>query len=298
MKFKFILFVFLTAIANIFGQQNLSSQPNTPPLGAGGPYSVNDIINKIKSEVGIDWMKETRDNVIAGDPNTKVTGIATTFMSTLAVLKKAKAMGCNFVITHEPTFYTHTDDLKTHEKDPVQIAKLKFINDNKMVVWRFHDHQHRMPSGDQIYQGVVEKMGWKKYATSDKTLLTIPPKSLAEIVKTLEKNMGAKTARIVGKPNMMVTKVGLALGAAGTGTHFNVMETTSCELLIVGESNEWETIPYIQDAINLGLKRSIIVLGHADSEEAGMLTNRNWLRGFYPNLKIEFIEAGNPYWRN
>ncbi|MES2797803.1 MAG: Nif3-like dinuclear metal center hexameric protein [Bacteroidota bacterium] len=265
---------------------------------AQNDLTVNDVINKIKSEVGIEWMKETRDNVIAGNPNLKVTGIATTFMSTLAVLQKAKAAGCNFVISHEPTFYTHTDDLRTHEKDPVQIAKLKFIQDNGMVVWRFHDHQHRMKSGDQIYEGVVEKMGWKKYATSDKTLLTIPPKSLAEIVKTLQKNMGAKTVRIVGKPNMMVTKVGLALGAAGTGTHFNVLETTGCELLIVGESNEWETVPYVQDAITLGQKRALIVLGHADSEENGMLTCANWLKKFYPKTKIEFIKAGNPYWRN
>ena len=226
MNIRLLVFFLITISVNIFGQPKLNANQNTPPVaelvevqGAGGPYSVNDIINKIKTEVGMDWLKETRDNVVAGDPNTKVTGIVTTFMSTLAVLQKAKAMGCNFVITHEPTFYTHTDDLKTHEKDPVQIAKLKFINDNKMVVWRFHDHQHRMPSGDQIYQGVVEKMGWKKCATSDKTLLNIPPKSLGEIVKILQKNMGAKTARIVGKPNMMVTKVGLALGAAGTNTH-------------------------------------------------------------------------------
>jgi putative NIF3 family GTP cyclohydrolase 1 type 2 len=260
--------------------------------------TANDVINKIKVEVGIEWMQETRDNVIAGDPNTKITGIATTFMSTLAVLKKAKAMGCNFVISHEPTFYTHTDDLKTHEKDAVQIAKLKFINDNGMVIWRFHDHQHRMKQSDQIYDGVIEKMGWKKYQTNDKTLLNIPSKSLGQIVLDLKKNMGAKTARIVGNPKMLVSKVGLALGAAGTNTHFNVMETTGCELLIVGESNEWETIPYIQDAINLGIKRSIIVLGHADSEEAGMKNCRDWLKGFYPKTKIIFIEAGNPYWRN
>lgn len=269
----------------------------SPILEAQNELTVNNVIDKIKAEVDMDWMKETRDQVIIGDPNTKITGIATTFMSTLAVIKQAKAMGCNFVISHEPTFYTHTDDLKVHEKDPVQIAKMKFIKDNNMVIFRFHDHQHRMKPSDQIYDGVIAKMGWKKYQTADKTLLTIPPMRLDKIIEILKKNMGAKTMRIVGKPDMMVSKVGLALGAAGTGTHFAVLESTGCELLIVGESNEWETVPYIQDAVTLDQKRSIIVMGHADSEEAGMLVARDWLRGFYPKTKIEFIEAKNPFWK-
>lgn len=260
--------------------------------------TVNEVINKIKSEVGIDWMKETRDQIIVGDPNTKITGIATTFMSTLAVLQKAKAMGCNFIISHEPTFYSHYDDLKIHEKDPIQIEKMKYIADNGLVIFRFHDHQHRMKAGDQIYKGVIKKMGLKNAEFDGKNILTIPETKLKSIVRKLEKNMKAKTVRIVGRPNEKITKIGLALGAAGTNTHFNVFKNTDAQLLIVGESNEWETVPYVQDAITLGVKKALIVLGHADSEEAGMLTNRNWLRGFYPNLKIEFIEAKNPYWRS
>lgn len=301
MKNLLIVYLIIFNSNTIFCQQNLSSQQSTPPSGrsdvSAGGLLVIDVINKIKAEVGIEWMKETRDNVIAGDPNTKVKGIVTTFMSNLAVLQKANAMGCNFVISHEPTFYTHTDDLKIHENDPVQIAKLKFIKDNNMVIWRFHDHQHRMKPSDQIYDGVIEKMGWKNAKLNDKFLLEIPKMSLKQIVKMLEKNMGAKTARIVGKPDMLISKVGLALGAAGTNTHFKVLQNSDCELLIVGESNEWETVPYIQDAITLGYKRALIVLGHADSEEAGMKTCRDWLRNFYPKQKIEFIEAGNPFWK-
>jgi putative NIF3 family GTP cyclohydrolase 1 type 2 len=286
-KYIFILIYSLFA-SNILAQNSTLQKPIT----------VNEVITKIKAEVGMEWMKETRDRVIVGDPSIEITGIATTFMSTLTVLQKAKAMGCNFVISHEPSFYTHTDDLTVHENDAVQLAKLKFLKDNNMVIWRFHDHQHRMKPSDQIYDGVVAKMGWKKYINSDKTLLNIPTTSLGQIVKMLQKNIKAKTMRIVGDPNLKVSKIGLALGAAGTGTHFAVMKATGCELLIVGESNEWETIPYIQDAINLGQKRSIIVMGHADSEEAGMIVARDWLSGFYPNLKIVFIEAGNPFWRN
>jgi putative NIF3 family GTP cyclohydrolase 1 type 2 len=257
---------------------------------------VIDIINRIKAEVGITWLADTRDRIIIGDSNTKITGIATTFMATMTVLKKAKAANCNFIITHEPTFYSHYDDLTIHQNDPIQIEKIKFIKENNMVVWRFHDHQHRMQSGDQIYKGVVEKMNLKNAVYDNKTTISITQTTLNNLVKQLKNNLKANTIRVVGIPNLLISKIGLALGAAGTNTHFKVMESTDIELLIVGESNEWETVPYVQDAIEMGKKRALIVLGHADSEESGMIKNKDWLKGFYPNLKIIFIKAGNPYW--
>ncbi len=280
---KYLLLLTLFVIkTQVIAQQNLT---------------VNDVIAKIKSEVSCDWAEQTVDNIKAGDRDTKITGIATTFMATLEVLQKASAAGCNFIITHEPTFYSHTDDLKIHENDPVQMAKLKFIHDNGLVVWRFHDHIHRT-NPDQIYEGVLAKLGWKAYPMDEKRILIHPKATLSEIVQEIENKMNARTLRIVGDPNLEITKIGMVLGAAGSGAHLRMLENPEVELLIVGESNEWETVPYVQDAITLGQKRALIVMGHADSEEAGMIYCRDWLKGFYPNTKIEFIEAGNPYWRS
>ena len=90
----------------------------------------------------------------------------------------------------------------------------------------------------------------------------------------------------------------MVLGAAGSGMHFQALQSPDIELLIVGESNEWETVPYIQDAIEMGRNKALIVLGHADSEEIGMEYCAKWLKGFYPEMKVKFIEAKNPYWRN
>lgn len=256
---------------------------------------VKDVIDKIKANVTCKWNDVTVDNIKAGDEQAKVTGIATTFMATLAVLQKAKAAGCNFVISHEPTFYNHNDDLSLHKGDPVQEAKLKFIKDNNMVVWRFHDHLHQT-NPDQVYEGVLAKLDWKKFPL-DNHLLSVPAKSLKEIVSEIEQKLNARTVRIVGNPKMSISKIGLALGASGSASHFKLLSNPDCELLIVGESNEWETVPYVQDAITLGQKKALIVLGHADSEEAGMDYTRVWLQKFYPDVKIKFIEAGNPYWR-
>lgn len=265
-------------------------------LPSFGQLTANDVINKIKTEVNCDWAKETVDNVKAGDPTTAVKGIATTFMATLEVLRKANARGLNFVITHEPTFYSHTDDLSTHANSAIQQAKLKYIEDNDMVVWRFHDHIHRN-NPDMIYEGVLDVFDWKQYR-KDGVFFEIPEMTLAEIVNHIESKFGAKTLRIVGDPEEKFTKVGMALGASGSGNHFTRLDNPKTELLIVGETNEWETVPYVQDAIELGYKKALIVMGHADSEEAGMDYFSKWLKGFYKSLPIEFIEAKNPYWRS
>lgn len=282
MKTNLSIFLLFCTSFSSFSQQKLT---------------VDDVIEKIKKEVNCPWNAETVDKIKAGHGDTEVTGIITTFMATMEVLKKAKATGCNFIITHEPTFYSHTDNLATHEGDPIQEAKLKYIKDNNLVIWRFHDHIHQNKP-DMIYEGVVKKLGWQKFLIEDKTGFKIPEKSLAEIVKEIEQKFIAKTIRVVGNPSAKFSKVGLVLGAAGSAAHFKALSNPNCELLIVGESNEWETVPYVQDAITLGYNKALIVMGHADSEEAGMDVCADWLKGFYPKLKIQFIEAKNPYWRS
>ncbi len=255
-----------------------------------------EVTETIKKNLNVAWNEKTVDTFKAGNPNEMVSGVACTFMATLEVLKKAKAAGCNFVITHEPTFYGHLDDVSIHANDPVQQEKLKFIEDNHMVVWRFHDHLHAHKP-DMIYVGVAEKMGWAPYWSAGSLQYSLPvAKSLKEIAQELKKVSKAKTIRVVGAPSQQISKVGLVLGAAGSAAHFRMLKNADCQLLIVGESNEWETVPYVQDAISEGYNKALIVLGHADSEEWGMKTFSAWLQKLYPTKKVKFIEAGNPYW--
>ena len=72
-------------------------------------HTAQEVIAQIQQHAGIPWMKETVDTFKAGDPNTEVTGIATTMMATFDVLQRAAANHQNLIITHEPTFYAHVD---------------------------------------------------------------------------------------------------------------------------------------------------------------------------------------------
>lgn len=46
---------------------------------------------------------------MTGDPDQEVSKIATTFIATV-VIEKAAEMGVDFIITHEPTWFTGMDD--------------------------------------------------------------------------------------------------------------------------------------------------------------------------------------------
>src|SRR5499425_1473152 len=131
--------------------------------GAGRAPTAQEIVDRIKANVGIPWMAQTRDTFKAGDPQTPVTGIAVTMMATMNVLQRAAANGQNMIITHEPTFFDDPDKAETvpqGEQDPVLAEKRRFIDEHHLVIWRFHDHQHRMQP-DQVEQGNARKLGWE-----------------------------------------------------------------------------------------------------------------------------------------
>ena len=124
------------------------------------PLTAQQIVDKIKQNVTCSWQEQTVDTFKAGDPDTPVTGVAVTFMATYDVLKRAVQHKCNFIITHEPTFYEHQEDTSQLDPDLVIKAKRKFIKDNNLTVWRFHDHIHRTEP-DGIVAGMIELFGWK-----------------------------------------------------------------------------------------------------------------------------------------
>jgi putative NIF3 family GTP cyclohydrolase 1 type 2 len=79
--------------------------------GARGSAALTaqEIVDRIKKDIGVDWASDDVDTFKAGDPSTIVTGVAVTSMATLDVLQKAAQAGANLIITSAPTFYSKAD---------------------------------------------------------------------------------------------------------------------------------------------------------------------------------------------
>jgi putative NIF3 family GTP cyclohydrolase 1 type 2 len=256
------------------------------------PLTPRRVVERIQSNLGVTWRTETVDTFKAGNPDTAVRGIATTVMATMSVLERAAAAGRNFIISHEPTFYGHTDSTTEIENDPIYQRKAELIKKHDLVVWRFHDHWH-MRRPEPMAQGFYQAMGWEKYVQPSGRIVTIPEMTLEAAAKLTREKMGIKALRFMGDPATKITKVGYMPGYGQLPAMMRVM--ADADLVFTGEQREWEGLYYAHDAIAAGRPKGVIVMGHAVSEEPGMKVCADWLKTFITEAPVELIPAGEPF---
>src|ERR1700704_3771873 len=74
----------------------------TPVARARDPQlTAREVVARIQQQVGVPWQSDTVDTFKAGNPDSRVSGIAVTMMATLDVLQRAAAAGDNLIVTHE-----------------------------------------------------------------------------------------------------------------------------------------------------------------------------------------------------
>ncbi|MCX7049032.1 MAG: Nif3-like dinuclear metal center hexameric protein [Candidatus Sumerlaeota bacterium] len=274
----------------------LYAADNAAPTTTSVKLTARQVVERIQKNLNCPWNEKTLDTFKAGDPDMPVTGVAVTFMTTFDVLQRAAASGKNLIITHEPTFYHGQDDTRSIETDKVLEVKRAFIKEHGLVIWRFHDHWHRRQP-DGIMQGVIEKLGWKQVSPlGEGFVFQLPETTTRQLTESLRDKFKTDHIRAVGNPDMKVTRVAYSAGAPGAATEIKLLQRDDVEVLIVGETREWETIEYAQDAAAEGKRKALILLGHSTSEEAGMEYCARWLKGFVSEVPIEFIPSGDPFW--
>jgi len=270
----------------------LSKLACTPSINAN--LTIQEVIDHIMSHIPGDTNKETVDTIKVGNPKAEVSGIVTTFMATIDVIKKAGALGANLLITHEPTFYNHFDETDWLKEDQVYQYKLRLLEELGIAVWRFHDfwHQYR-PDG--IMTGFLQNMGWENALNETlENSVVIPEIGLQELAQSIKNKFQLTRTFIIGRPDLKCTKVGILPGAWGGRAHIPFLGK-DIDVLIVGESQEWEAVEYVRDASLAGLNKGLIIMGHAESEEPGMRYLRDWLTPMFPNIDIHHIAAGDPF---
>jgi putative NIF3 family GTP cyclohydrolase 1 type 2 len=108
---KFVALTVGGAVASPFSRNSELALAHLSANREGGSAGVTaqEIVDRVRKNIGVEWSSETVDTFKAGDPSTVVTGVVTTSMATLDVLQKAVQAGANLVITAAPTFYSRAD---------------------------------------------------------------------------------------------------------------------------------------------------------------------------------------------
>jgi putative NIF3 family GTP cyclohydrolase 1 type 2 len=266
------------------------------PVAAQQQLTAAQAIAHIRQAIPQEPPADTVDTIKAGDPSIIVTGIVTCFTDSMDVLRRAVTLHANLIVTHEPTFYNHRDENTLFVNDPVYKEKLAYIKDHHLVVWRFHDQWH-MRGPEPMTEAFAARVGWQKYAhANDPLFFTIPVTTVNQLALYLQQKLGARIVRVVGDPTLRVTGVAYRPGASGETPQVQALERDDVQVLVAGESSEWEAVMYTQDAVEQHRPKALILLGHSTSETDGMQTAAAWLRTLFPGLPVEYVNSGEPYW--
>jgi putative NIF3 family GTP cyclohydrolase 1 type 2 len=268
------------------------------------PRELVDLIYRKAAEEGTPPAAKPsyRDTFKTGDPDARITGIATTGMSTFRVLRRAVAEGRNFIVTHEDTWFRDNDLPAFLGDDPIYLAKKAFIEQNRLIIWRNHDLAHRMRP-DPLFAGQLRTLGW----TADPIdpaprmpIVTLPrPMTLRELARYAAQRTGTRSHRVTGDPDMIVRRVAVGVGYAFP----SLPAVPDVDAIVGGESAEGSagTLPTIDqsafaaDMTAIGKPRGIIFLGHMGTEDSPMILVADWLRSFVRDIPVAFLPAGEPF---
>ena len=278
----------ITAIPGVGLARGLSAAP--------AALTVKQVIDVFLSETPNAPFPRTVDQLRSGSMDQEVTGVVTTMFPTIDVINKTIKAGANFIVAHETPFFNNEDATDWLKDDDVYHYKMDLLNKNKIAIWRFHDQWHgHKPDG--IAMGNLIKLGWEKQydANSPRMVTLAAPMPLGSIVSLVKKRLDIPSVRLVGDLKQPISRVYLAFGYMDSKAQIAAIEKMKPDLILSGETREWETVERVRDGLAAGQKTTLMVLSHSVSEEAGMEYAANLFQPKLPGIKITHIASGTPF---
>jgi putative NIF3 family GTP cyclohydrolase 1 type 2 len=265
--------------------------------GQSRDLTAQDVADRIRANVGVPWREKTVDGFKAGDPATVVTGVATSVMATMDVLRRAAAAHQNFIIVQEPTFYSADDSPGARAADPVYLAKKNFIAEERLVVWRFSDHWNaRQPSEAVIALAAMLRLPGPR-AEDASGIYQLPEMTLGALTSHVRASLPVRGGlRTVGEPGLGVRTVFISPGT--TDLAVTVQNLPRADVILAGEPREWEAVPYALDtwAAGRGQGKGLIALGRVVSEGPSAMACSEWIKRLVPGIPVAVIPTADPYW--
>jgi putative NIF3 family GTP cyclohydrolase 1 type 2 len=287
---------FISSLVGVAGSAMLISSPlfsvASDFLKPRAGITVGEIMDLYIKQLPSGPIANTVDTLKSGNAEMVVTGIVTCMFATIEVINKAVALGANFIIAHEPTFYNHQDATKGLENDDVYKYKSELLKKHKITVWRNHDYIHSIQP-DGVRTALVEKLGWQKFSTTENSVYKLSNSiTVKNLINQLKNKLDIPALRYIGNLDQPCSKILLMPGAAGGQRQIEALSKYKPDVLVTGEISEWETAEYVRDAKESGKPLALIVLGHIASEELGSTYMASWLVKNFPTIKTTFVKTG------
>ncbi|MBO3803131.1 MAG: Nif3-like dinuclear metal center hexameric protein [Candidatus Brockarchaeota archaeon] len=267
-------------------------------------------LHRHMQEIGtwVDWQR-TRDQFLAGDPESEVEGIAVSWMPTFFTLNEALKAGCNLFVTHEPLYSAVVDGkgrvvggavLKEAGvdaligKDDAWVKKAAWLEEKGVVVYRCHDVWDNFP-GIGIHGAWAKWLGFDGKPILEKRYYevhevgNVAVRELAHRILQKVKPLGQDAVGVVGDLGKRVSRIALGTGAA---TDYREMHSMEADVLLLTDDGTrlWESGQWSLDS---GVP--IIIVNHSTSEEPGMRTLAKYIKEKFPHVPVVEIPVGCIY---
>ena len=261
----------------------------------------------------VNWDK-TVDQILFGDPEINVEGIAVSWMPSFSNLEKAVEEDCNVFITHEALFAAKIDNngniidcpitkdrharwiagKRKLRKDDIWIKKREWLEDKNVTVIRCHDFWDSYPE-------IGVRSAWAKWLG-----FTQPPikfdnyyelhdlgeKTLEELCRDILekiKPLGQDSLQVIGDLKKKIRKITIGTGAA---SEYRGMYYFGGEVILLTDDGTmlWESGQWSKDT---GIP--LIIVNHSLSEEPGMQTLAEYFKTTFPDVHVVQIPVGCIY---
>jgi putative NIF3 family GTP cyclohydrolase 1 type 2 len=249
-----------------------------------------------------DWVDraKTVDRVIIGDPKEEIHRVLVSWMSDFRAVRAAVERQCQLLITHEPTFWTHANELQTiggwdagSPEGQIAAEKRRFVEKNGLAILRIHDVWDGMPEVGIPWAwarflglaGAPAALGPGRYQQRY-DIAPLPLDSLALQVAERTAAVGEPAVQVMGDGERSVSKVGIGTGCYCSPLKFMQM---GCDVSVVCDdgSTYWADI---QCAVDAG--HAIIRVNHGTSEEVGMVALTQYINERFPGIAAEHLPHG------
>lgn len=257
--------------------------------------TARDLHNYLRSDCPWVNAEHTVDTFKWGAPETDVAGIAVSWMSRLSTLKAAHKEGLNVFVTHEPTFWDHTErPIQGTGED--RVLKEQWLEEHGMVVIRCHDMLDQMP-GFGIQDAWARWLGWegRPFEQMDPfrrvyEVDAAPLRPFAEQLAGTLAPLGQHWVEYLGAADAPISKVGIGTGAIVGGVEALVeYRKRGADAVLLTEHTRWRELAWAED---VGL--SLLLIAHSVSESPAMMALAEHLQARYPDVLVKYVPAECP----
>ena len=283
---------------------------------------VSDVIDRLRTASGSSWVDKPWDGLQTGSLDADVTGIAIVWSPGLQLLREAVTKGCNLILAKDPVYWYEKEEPRKSvdssssrisegiagglrwdavEKTEAYRIKKEFIESNKLNIYRISENWDGQPSRETA--GFLQALGWKAdqllsveplNPNKQSAIVTVPQQDLMPLAKAVKGRLNGKSARLIGDSSAKVKKVAVHPAYLTVAAATKIGQIPGVDLIVTGESCEWEAFVYTEDWITAGHGKGFLMVGLAVASDTAANAVGDWVRKTVSGAKVETLHAGDP----